>query len=105
MPGRPSSDSPGDEDGARRISDRLMGFLVVEVISVAIALVTPITPSKTGSTWSPAELVTPDPTYLQKVLASFVMVNGIFVVLAAIVWVAVRRSEHRRARPGDPNAR
>lgn len=104
-PGSPSPDRAGDEEGASRISDRLMGFLVVEVISVAIALVTPITPSKTGSTWSPAELVTPDPTYLQKVLASFVMVNVIFVVLAAIVWLGVRRGERRRARPRSPNGR
>jgi len=68
----------------------LKGLLVLESIGLAIAVVTPITPSKTGTTWSPAELLTPEPTYLQDVLASFIVMNLIFVVLAAVVWVSVR---------------
>ena len=47
----------------------------------------PLTPSKTGSTWSPAHLFTPDPTYLEKVAASFVLVNGILVGLGVVVWI------------------
>jgi predicted TIM-barrel fold metal-dependent hydrolase len=56
-----------------------------------IALVTPITPTKTGSTWSPAELFTADPSYLEKVFASFVMVNLIIAALGLVAWVAIRR--------------
>jgi hypothetical protein len=64
-----------------RVSERVTGLLVIESIALAIALVTPITPSKTGSTWSPADLMWTDPTYLQKVAASFVVVNLLIAVL------------------------
>lgn len=75
-----SQESP-EKNPRSTISDRITGLLVVESIALAIALVTPITPSKTGSTWSPADLMWTDPTYLQKVAASFVVVNLLIVVL------------------------
>jgi hypothetical protein len=75
-------------------SGRLTGILVVEVIAALIALVEPVTPSKTGSKWSPAEIFTTDPSYLQKVLAAFVAVNLLFAVLGVVVWVV-----HRLRRP------
>ena len=34
--------------------DWLVALLMAEGVALMIALVTPITPSKTGSTWSPA---------------------------------------------------
>lgn len=80
----------------------MTGLLVLEGMCLAIALVTPITPSKTGSTWSPAELLTPEPSYLQEVLASFVLVNLLFVILAAVVWVTVRLRPPRRGRDDEP---
>jgi predicted TIM-barrel fold metal-dependent hydrolase len=73
-----------------RISERLKGLAVIEGIALAIALVAPLTPSKTGSTWSPAELFTAQPSYLQQLLATFVAVNIIMAFLGAMVWVAGR---------------
>jgi hypothetical protein len=78
----------GDPPGGMR--DRLYAIATLEVIAGAIALVTPLTPSKTGSRWSPAELFTSAPSYLQKVVASFVTVNLLFLLLGLAVWVAVR---------------
>jgi hypothetical protein len=76
---RLSEESP--EKNSRSHSDRVTGVVVIESVALAIALVTPITPSKTGSTWSPADLMWTDPTYLQKVAASFVVVNLLIAVL------------------------
>lgn len=73
------------------IFERLKGLAVIEGIALAIALVAPVTPSKTGSTWSPAEIFTADPSYLQQVLATFVSVNIIMAFLGAVIWVAGRR--------------
>jgi len=61
--------------------------LVLEFIAVLIALVEPVTPSKTGSKWSPAQIFTDDPSYLQKVLASFVAVNLLIAILGFLVWM------------------
>ena len=77
---RMSQESP-EKDPQSKFSDRVTGVLVLESIALAIALVTPITPSKTGSTWSPADVMWNDPTYLQKVAASFVVVNLLIAVL------------------------
>jgi len=65
-------------------------LLVLEVIAVLIALVEPVTPSKTGSKWSPAQIFTADPSYVEKVLVSFVAVNLLFAILAILVWVVGR---------------
>ena len=64
--------------------------LVIEAFALAVALVSPITPSRTGSTWSPA--FSTDPTYLDKVLGSFVLVNVMLVFLGLVVWVVGRWS-------------
>ena len=87
-------DVPADkfetEDTHEGIRARLTGLLVLEFIALLIALVSPVTPSRTGSTWSPAELFTTDPSYGQKVLAAFVTVNLMLAVLGGIVWLAGR---------------
>jgi len=64
---------------------------VTEAIALGIALATPLTPSKTGSTWSPANFFSTDPTYLEKVAASFVLVNVLLLVLGLVAWVISRR--------------
>jgi hypothetical protein len=84
-----STIEPAPEDGPR-FRDRLKGVVVLESIALAIALVTPVTPSRTGSTWSPAEIFTNDPSYLEKVLASFVTVNLLMVFLGVVVWIVTR---------------
>lgn len=83
--------SPHSEELQRR-RDRAVGFLVVEAIAAGIAVFTPITPSKTGSTWSPAHLFSPDPTYVEQVVASFVLVNLLLLALGLLVWLISKRS-------------
>lgn len=83
------------KDRPSRLPDWLVAVLVIEGTAFLIALVTPVTPSKTGSTWTPAELFSEDPGYLAEVLASFVMVNLIVAILGLLVWVAVRRERSK----------
>lgn len=70
-----------------------VGLLAMQAIALGIALVMPVTPSKTGSTWSPADLMWEDPTYLEKVFASYVVVNLLLVLLGLIAWVVSKREE------------
>ena len=83
------------KDRPSRLPDWLVAVLVIEGTAFLIALVTPVTPSKTGSTWTPAELFSEDPGYVAEVLASFVMVNLIVAILGLLVWVAVRRERSK----------
>lgn len=83
---------PSDEDGERRLPGWVTGLLAMEGIALGIAIVAPVTPSKTGSTWSPAHLFSTDPTYLEKVAASFVLVNLILLGLGLVAWALSRRS-------------
>jgi len=79
-----------DEDPQASVPGWVTGVLTLESIALAIALVTPITPSKTGSTWSPANVIWTDPTYLEKVVASFVTVNVMIIVIGLVAWVALK---------------
>ena len=72
------------------MNDVLRGILAVEGIALGIALVMPVTPSKTGSTWTPADAFWEDPSYLQEVAVAFVVVNGLMAVIALFGWVYVR---------------
>lgn len=55
-----------------------------------IALVMPITPSRTGSKWNPASLFWPEPTYLHAVLVWFVATNLLLVIIGVVAWIALR---------------
>lgn len=79
-----TGNEPRDDRG---IGDRLRGVLAVELIAVGIALASPVTPTRTGSRWSPAELFVPDPSYLQKVVAAFAVVHLLFLLLGGVVFV------------------
>lgn len=81
---------PVSGTGAHRFRDRVKALMALESIAVAIALVTPLTPTRTGSTWSPAEIFTTDPSYLEKALASFAAVNLLLAVLGFVVWILTR---------------
>lgn len=70
--------------------DRLVAVFLVEAMALMIALVTPITPSKTGSQWSAAELIDPDPSYPLEVLVYFVLTNALFGVLGLAVYLYAR---------------
>ena len=77
-------------NGRRRFTDKVTGVLVAESIAVGISLASPLMPSKTDSTWSPAELFTTHPNYLQDVLTSFFVLNVILVLLGIVAWVVGR---------------
>lgn len=74
------------EDSAGALPDRVVGLLTVEAIALLIGLAMPITPSKTGSTWSPAQLFWPDPSYIAEVAVYFVMTNVLILALGLGVW-------------------
>ncbi len=69
--------------------------LLFEFIALLIGLVMPITPSKTGSDYSLAELFFEDPSYLQEVLVYFLLANLTLGILA-LVALAIYRWEKRR---------
>ena len=82
---------PPSKDPQNRLPDWLAGVLVTQSIALGIAVVMPLTPTKTGSTWSPAHFFSTDPTYLEKVGASFVFVNVLLLVLGLVAWVISTR--------------
>jgi hypothetical protein len=65
-------------------------MLVVEGLAFPIALVTPVTPSKTGSDGTFADLVWEEPSYLQEIAASFAVVNLFIVSIGLVIWIASR---------------
>lgn len=73
------------------IPDWLLGIGFAEAIALVIALILPVTPSRTGSTWSPAELFVPDPPYFAQVAAGFVMIHVIYLVFGIPIWLSSRR--------------
>jgi hypothetical protein len=81
--------SPESEPPASGI-DRLKGILVVEAVAFVIALVTPVTPSKTGSDWTFADLLWEEPSYVQEVAASFVVVNLLLMFIGLGILITVR---------------
>ena len=81
----------GEKESLTR-KDRLVAIAAIETISIGIAIFMPITPSKTGSTWSPASLFTENPSYLQDVAAWFVMTNFLFYAMLLAAWLMNRRS-------------
>lgn len=66
-----------------------------QFVALLIALVMPVTPSRTGSDWSPAEAFFADPSYVQEVLVYFGFTNLLMGVLALVVVVLARRQERR----------
>ena len=71
--------------------------LILEWIALLIGLAMPITPSKTGSDFSMADLFFEDPTYLQEVLVYFLLTNALFGVLAVVVFIFMRFEKRRGA--------
>jgi hypothetical protein len=90
----PPAEAPRNEN-LRRRRDRAVGILAMESIALGTALAMPITPSKTGSTWSPAHFFSPDPTYLEQVAAFFVLGNALLVGLGLVAWLVSKRTGHR----------
>lgn len=83
-PQRPEEEAEASNLGCAK------GVLAVEAFALLVALVTPITPSKTGSTWTPGEFFSTDPSYVIDVAASFLMVNGLLFAIGLAVWITSR---------------
>lgn len=79
-----------DRDSGTGLSDRAVGFLAVQAIALLIGIAMPVTPSKTGSTWSPAHLFRDDPSYLLEVAVYFVMTNLLILMIGLVVWIVTR---------------
>ena len=90
----PRKSASGSDDSQGALPDWAVALLAVEAIALLIGLAMPITPSKTGSTWSPAQLFSTDPSYLMEVAVYFVMTNLLFLAIALVAWVhsKLRRS-------------
>ena len=81
-----------DEEDSPTRRDRWVALAVIEMISIAIALAMPITPSKTGSTWRPSSLFNDEPSYLQDVAVWFVLTNLLLWTMLLAAWLMNRRS-------------
>ena len=58
--------------------------LLLEATALMIALVMPVTPSRTGTEWSLAELVFPEPSYVQEVVVYFAAANLVMLLVGAV---------------------
>ena len=86
----PNETGSPDADSSSRLPDWAVALLAVEAIALLIGLAMPITPSKTGSTWSPVELFSEDPSYLLEVAFWFVMTNVLMLGIGLVAWVHSR---------------
>jgi hypothetical protein len=77
--------------GRSAIPDWLVVVVLVEGACLAIALLMPITPSRTASIWSPASLFALGPSYLERAVAWFAVTNIIVVLIGLVAWFAIRR--------------
>ena len=68
-------------------------LVLMEVSALLISLVMPVTPSRTGTRWSPAEFVWPDPSYLQQVSIWFVITNGVAGLMVGLMVLWVRAED------------
>ena len=69
--------------------------LVVEAAAAGIALLMPITPAGTGSPWSPAHLLSAEPSFAGEVVAWFLLTNGLILIAGASAWLALRFGRRR----------
>jgi hypothetical protein len=88
---------PGNDETTERLTP-LKVFLLVEATAMLIALAVTFGPSKTGSTFSFADLVWDEPSAVQRLSAGFVATNVLLAVLAGIGYLAVKRSSRRDSR-------
>lgn len=65
-------------------------MLLIQAAAVMVAVVMPVTPNRSGSDWSMAELVFPEPSYLEQVVVYFVVANLMILLLGAVLFVWVR---------------
>lgn len=71
-------------------------FLTVQAIVLAIALVMPITPTKTGGRANMAAYFVENPGYLHEAVFWFLAGNALVAILAVIVVILVRRDKRKK---------
>ncbi len=78
--------------------------LLVESAALAIALLMPVTPSKTGSETGLADYLVENPTYLEEALVYFALTNILLGVLGVVLWLLVRydKSTPKQSDPAVP---
>jgi hypothetical protein len=82
--------APNPQEPNSRLPDWAVALLAVEAVCLLIGLAMPITPSRTGSTWSPAELFAEDPSYLAEAAFWFVATHVLILALGLVAWVYAR---------------
>jgi hypothetical protein len=78
-------------NGSRRFT-LWHGLLLAEGAALMIALVMPITPSKTGSGRGLARFLIPEPTYFEQVVVYFVLTNILILIIGGILWLWTKLS-------------
>jgi hypothetical protein len=78
-----------------KISDRWKIFFLIEMILLLIAMVMPITPSKTGSSTSLADRFIENPSYFEEVFFHLIFGNVIVIILAVVIliWLRITKKE------------
>ncbi len=66
------------------------GLLLAESAALMIALLMPITPSKTGSGRGIAHYLIPEPSYFEQVFVFFLLNNLLILALGAVIWLWVK---------------
>ncbi len=98
----PEDSEPVVDDTGKTTSTTVLQLcLLIEGAALLIALVTPITPSKTGSKGSLADLVIADPNYLEEVVVYFIITNILIGLIALVGWISVRVDRKRRSTDAD----
>lgn len=72
------------------LPDWAVALILSQAIALMLAIIIPVTPSKTGSPWSPADFVFDDPSYLQEATVIYVLVNGVMALLGGYVLIATK---------------
>ncbi len=86
----PKETESGADDSKSALPDWAVALFAVEAIAVLIGLAMPIAPSKTGSTWNPAQLFSAEPSYLSEVAFWIVATNVLVLAIGFVAWVYSR---------------
>jgi hypothetical protein len=98
----PEDSKAGVDDAGQTASVTVLQLcLLIEGAALLIALVTPVTPSRTGSKTGLADLVITDPNYFEEVVVYFIITNILIGLIALVGWISVRVDMKRRSTGGD----
>ena len=78
-----------------KLSDRWKIFFLIEMILLLIAMVMPITPSKTGSSTNLADRFIENPSYFEEVFFYLIFGNVIAIILAVafVIWLRITKKQ------------